>query len=129
VRRLRARAEVENGSIVITELPHGVQEGGEDGILREIVDLIVDRSLPDVVDLNDLSDRRGLRVLIGLPDGAVPELVLGRLWKPTQLEVTIPIDLGRPLQQLLATYNGVAPDELERIATEYGDARRTSSAF
>jgi DNA gyrase/topoisomerase IV subunit A len=126
---LRARTEVGDGSIAITELPYGVEKGGDEGIISQIVEVIVDGRLPEVVDVQDLSDRQRMRLQIVLTDDALPESVLSRLWESTQLEVAVGIDLGRPLRQVLRSYCDLDRGQFERIAAEHGDARRTAVAF
>jgi DNA gyrase subunit A len=128
--RLRARAHAQDGrTLVITELPYGTSKGGTTGVIGELAGLIAMGRLPEVDDIQDHTHREGMRVLVALRRGASPEAVLERLWwEPIGLEVTIDVDLGGPLDELLARYAHLDHDELRRIADEHGDARRTTLA-
>ena len=138
--RLRARVRFERGAIVVTELPYGVAKGGDGGVIREIVDLVVDGRLRDVDDIQDHTDRGGQRLVLVLRDSADPQAVLDALFAHTSLEAAFEADLvavvdGTPtrltLPGLIGGYvNGRDPAAikagLEDVANRYGDDRRTS---
>jgi DNA gyrase subunit A len=93
--RTRAAARIEKitprkTGIVITELPYGV---GPERVKQRIGDLIQARKLNGISDLKDLTDRNsGLRLVIELRSGFVPEAVLDELYRLTPLEETFGIN-------------------------------------
>jgi DNA gyrase subunit A len=87
---MRARAEIEqidanSERIVVTEIPFMVNKSR---LIEQIAQLVRDKKLPDIRDLRDESDRDGMRVVIELKRDAVPEIVLNRLFKHTQMQST-----------------------------------------
>jgi DNA gyrase subunit A len=125
--RLRARAQAEGDGIVVTELPHGVAKGGDEGVIFRIVTLVNERQITGVYDIQDRSGRDGMRLWIGLAPGTDAQALLAELSARDVLEVTIDVDLtalvdGVPkrltLTDLLAPVAG-------EIAERFGDARRT----
>ena len=114
--RTRAAARIEKltprrNGIVITELPYGV---GPEKVIARIKDLVQSRKLNGVSDLKDLTDmKRGLRVVIEVRSGFVPEAVLDELYRLTPMEETFGINNvalvdGQPkvlgLRELLQIY-------------------------
>jgi DNA gyrase subunit A len=90
---VRARAHVEElrggkSAIVVTELPYGVKKGGDVGVIKKIADLVNDKVITEVSDVNDHSDRSGMRIQIDLKREAVPQVVLNKLFKHTALQTT-----------------------------------------
>jgi len=90
---MRARAHVEElrggkTAIVVTELPYGVKKGGDAGVIRKIADLVHEKVLPEISDLQDHSDRTGMRIQIELKREAIPQVVLNKLFKHTPLQQT-----------------------------------------
>ena len=97
---VRARAHIEEirggkSAIIVTELPYGVKKGGDAGVIRKIADLAQEKVLTEISDLQDYSDKNGMRIVIELKRDAVPQVTLNRLYKHTPLQVTF-------------GYNGVA---------------------
>ena len=101
---MRAKARVEESkrgdkvSIVITEIPYQVNKKR---ILEKIGELVREKVLDGVSDLRDESDREGMRIVVELRRGEVPEVVLNNLYKHTQLQTTFGIIMlaisgGRP---------------------------------
>jgi len=101
---LRARATVEENkkgdkqSIVVTEIPYQVNKAR---LLEKIAELVREKTIEGVSDLRDESDRDGMRIVIELRRGEVPEVVLNNLYKHTQLQTTFGIIMlaivgGRP---------------------------------
>jgi DNA gyrase subunit A len=89
----RARAHVEElrggkTAIVVTELPFGVRVGGESGLIMRIADLVRDKVIPEVANVDDFIDKTGTRVVIELKRDAVPQVVLNKLYKHTPLQTT-----------------------------------------
>ncbi len=114
--RTRAAARIEKltprrTGIVVTELPYGV---GPEKVIARIKDLVQARKLSGVVDLKDLTDmRNGLRLVIEVRSGFVPEAVLAELYRLTPMEETFGINNvalvdGQPrvlgLRELLQIY-------------------------
>jgi DNA gyrase subunit A len=93
--RIRAAARIENitarrKGIVVTELPYNV---GPERVRERIADLVRSRKLQGVTDVEDYTDRNtGLRLVIELKGGFVPEAVLDQLYKLTPLEDSFSIN-------------------------------------
>jgi DNA gyrase subunit A len=90
---MRARAHVEElrggkSAIIVTELPYGVKKGGDSGVINKIADLVREKVITEVSDLQDYSDRSGMRIQIELKREAVPQVVLNKLFKHTALQTT-----------------------------------------
>lgn len=88
---LRARAEIveseKNGrfSIVVTELPYQVNKAR---LIESIADLVKDKRIEGISDINDYSSREGMRVVVDLKRDANPQVVLNHLFQYTQLQIT-----------------------------------------
>jgi DNA gyrase subunit A len=90
---MRARAHVEElrggkSAVIVTELPYGVKKGGENGVIAKIADLVHEKVLTEISDLQDHSDRTGMRIQIELKRDAMPSVALNKLFKHTQLQTT-----------------------------------------
>ena len=90
---MRARAHVEElrggkNAIIVTELPYGVKKGGEGGVIAKIADLVREKVITEVSDLQDYSDKSGMRIQIELKREAVPQVALNKLFKHTALQTT-----------------------------------------
>jgi DNA gyrase subunit A len=83
--KVRARAFVEDGRIVITEIPYQVRKST---ILESIAAKVKSGELEEISDLRDESDREGLRVVVELKRGADGYRVLKKLYRLTPLERT-----------------------------------------
>ncbi|GAA4128824.1 DNA topoisomerase IV subunit A [Nocardioides fonticola] len=86
--RMRATARVETlgrrKAIVVTELPYGV---GTEKVVERIKTLVQSKKLQGIADLKDLTDREnGLRLVIEVKNGFVPEALLEQLYKQTPME-------------------------------------------
>src|SRR6059058_6021530 len=69
--RVRAKAHVEEGkqgkdNIVVTELPFQVKKGGDSGLIRKVAELHAEKKLTEITNIEDHSDRRGMRIVIEL---------------------------------------------------------------
>ena len=87
---MRAKARIEpldehSERIVVTEIPFMVNKSR---MIEQIAQLVRDKKLTDVRDMRDESDRDGMRVVIELKRDAIPEIVLNRLYKHTQMQST-----------------------------------------
>src|SRR3954467_1516260 len=96
--RVRAKAHIEEGKqgkdhIVITELPYMVKKGGDGGVIRKIADLHAEKKLSEITNIEDHSDRRGMRVVIELKRDANPKVVLNKLYKHTSLQTTFGVNM------------------------------------
>lgn len=85
---VRARCVLETNQkgrdvIIVTEIPYGVNKNQ---LIVRIADLVRERKIDGIVDLNDESDRDGMRIVIELKKGVVPKVVLNRLFTHTQLQ-------------------------------------------
>ena len=93
--RTRAAARIEKltprrSGIVVTELPYGV---GPEKVIARVKDLVQAKKLNGVSDLKDLTDmKHGLRLVIEVRSGFVPEAVLDELYRLTPLEETFGIN-------------------------------------
>src|SRR4249920_3900258 len=90
---MRARAHIEElrggrSAIIVTELPYGVKKGGEGGVIAKIADLVREKVITEVSDLQDYSDKSGMRIQIELKREAVPQVALNKLFKHTALQTT-----------------------------------------
>ncbi|MFJ9701063.1 DNA gyrase/topoisomerase IV subunit A [Streptomyces fradiae] len=114
--KIRATATVENVTarrkgLVVTELPFAV---GPEKVIAKIKDLVGAKKLQGIADVKDLTDREhGLRMVIEIKNGFVPEAVLEQLYKLTPMEESFginnvalvdgqPVTLG--LKELLEVY-------------------------
>ncbi|MFB9287777.1 DNA gyrase subunit A [Pseudoduganella plicata] len=97
-------------AIIVDELPYQVNKKS---LLERIAENVRDKKLEGISDIRDESDKSGMRVVIELKRGEVPEVVLNNLYKQTQLQDTFGMNMvalvdGQPklmnLKQLLATF-------------------------
>lgn len=96
--RVRATAHYEQirgnrEAIVVTELPFMVKKGGEGGIIRKIAELVNEKKLTEISDVQDHSDRNGMRVVIELKRDANPKVVLNKLYKHTPMQTTFGVNM------------------------------------
>ena len=92
---LRGVAHIEemNGGrfrIVITEIPYQLNKSS---LVERIAELAREEKIPDISDLRDESDRRGMSVIVELKRGAQPKKVLNQLYKYTSLQSTFGVQL------------------------------------
>jgi DNA gyrase subunit A len=100
---IRAKAVIETGkgdrqSIVVSELPYQVNKAN---LIEKIADLVSDKKLDDIANVNDESDRDGMRMVIDLKRDANAEVVLNNLYMHTQMQTTFGVIMlalvdGRP---------------------------------
>lgn len=84
--------------IIVTSLPYMV---GPEAFAKRVADLVKDEKLTGISDVNDETDRSGLRVVIELKRDANPQVILNNLYKQTQLQQSFPVNTlalvrGRP---------------------------------
>ncbi|NLT22061.1 MAG: DNA gyrase subunit A [Syntrophorhabdus sp.] len=91
---LRARADIETRkkdgreAIVITEIPYQVNKAR---LIENIVELINAKRIEGISNIKDESSREGMRIVIDLKKGEIPEPILNKLYKHTQLQTTFGI--------------------------------------
>ena len=122
---VRARAEIveaKNGrfQIVVSELPYQVNKRR---LIESIADLVKDKRIDGISDINDYSNREGMNLVIDLKREANPQVVLNSLYSLTQLQITYGIILlalvdGVPriltLKQILQEYIKFQENVIER---------------
>ncbi|MEG2533350.1 MAG: DNA gyrase subunit A [Gordonibacter sp.] len=86
---IRAKSEIEekkNGrfSIVVKEIPYMVNR---QRLLEKLGELVRDKKLPEISNIHDGADRHGIDIIIDLKSNAIPQVVLNKLYKHTQLQV------------------------------------------
>ena len=101
---VRGRTEVEDigkgdrQAIIISEIPYQLNKTR---LIEKIAELVREKSLDGISDLRDESDRQGMRIVVELKRGEVPEVVLNNLYKQTPLQTTFGVIMlaiagGRP---------------------------------
>jgi DNA gyrase subunit A len=86
---MRARTHFEEAdkggrvAIIVDELPYQV---GGDQLLKRIGELVREKKMDGIADLRNESDKKGMRLVIELKRGEVPDIVLNNLWKDTQMQ-------------------------------------------
>lgn len=108
--RVRAVTNIEtlpNGKsrIIVTELPYLVNKAR---LISKIAELVRDKKIDDIVDLNDHSSREGMRICIDLRRDANANVVLNQLYKHTQLQDTF----GVIMLSLIPNHGSLEPKVL-----------------
>ncbi|MCB5206169.1 DNA gyrase subunit A [Methylovorus mays] len=113
---MRGRTHVEDmekgnrQALIIDELPYQVNKKT---LIEKIAELVNDKKIEGISDLRDESDKSGMRVVIELKRGEVPEVILNNLYKQTQLQDTFGMNMvalldGQPrllnLKQMLEAF-------------------------
>lgn len=93
--KVRGRIEIEDRKkgaqcIVIREIPFGLNKSS---LVEKIAALVNDRKIDGITDLRDESDRNGIRVVIDLKRGTIPDIVVNALYKFTPLETSFGINM------------------------------------
>jgi DNA gyrase subunit A len=113
--RVRARTRIEEADndktrIIVDEIPYQVNKAH---LIEKIAELVKEEKITAISDLRDESDRHGLRIMIELKKGEIPQVVLNQLFKYTRLQVTFSVIMlalvdGMPrvlnLKELLSHY-------------------------
>ena len=92
--QVRAKAEIETHtkgerqSIVVTEIPYQVNKKK---LIERIAELVREKKIEGISDLRDESDRDGIRIVLDVKRGEVPEVILNSLYKMTQMQTTFGI--------------------------------------
>jgi DNA gyrase subunit A len=99
--QVRSKADIEIGKndrekIIITELPYQVNKAK---LIEKIAELVTEKSIEGISDIRDESSREGIRVVIDIKRGEQGAVILNRLYKQTQMQVSFGIIF-------LSIYNG-----------------------
>lgn len=111
---IRARAEIEteqnHENIIVNEIPYNVNRAE---LIQYIANLVNEKKLDGIADINDESDYKGMRIVIKLKSDANANVVLNKLYKMTQMQSSFSVNNvalvdGRPqtlnLKQLLEAF-------------------------
>ena len=99
---MRAKADIESGDlhdkIIVTEIPYGVNK---QQLIEYIAQLVYDKKLEGISNVNDESDREGMRIVVDVKRDANTRVVLNKLFKMTPLQTSFPVNSialvkGRP---------------------------------
>ena len=99
---MRAKTEIESGAqhdtIVVTEIPYGVNKAE---LIKNIAELVNDRRIEGISNINDESDREGMRIVIDVKRDTNANVVLNKLFKMTALQTSFAVNCialvhGRP---------------------------------
>ncbi|MFE2013725.1 DNA topoisomerase (ATP-hydrolyzing) subunit A [Streptomyces sp. NPDC059491] len=134
--KIRATATVETVTarrkgIIVTELPFTV---GPEKVISKIKDLVGSKKLQGIADVKDLTDRsHGLRLVIEVKNGFVPEAVLEQLYKLTPMEESFGINNvalvdGQPLTLGLKELLEVYLDHRFEVVRRRSEFRRTKKS-
>ena len=84
---VRAKAEIEiekeHERIIVSEIPYNVNKAE---LIKTIADMVADKRLDGISDINDESDKKGMRIVIDIKKDANASVVLNKLYKMTQLQ-------------------------------------------
>ncbi len=108
--RIQAKAHIEplkqgKEAIVVTELPYMVKKGGPGGLIEKIADLVHEKKIPEISDIRDESDKRGMRLVIELKRDVIPKVVLNKLYKHTSLQSTFGVNMVALVDNVPRTLN------------------------
>ena len=99
---LRAKTDIENGpmhdTIVVSEIPYGVNKAE---LIKSIAQLVNEKRIEGISNVNDESDREGMRIVVDVKRDANANVVLNKLFKMTQLQSSFAVNCvglvhGRP---------------------------------
>lgn len=92
---VRAKCSIQEGkngrqTIVVSEIPYQVNRTR---LLEKLGELIRDKKLPEISNVHDGADRHGIDIIIDLKSQAIPQVVLNKLYKHTQLQVGFGVNM------------------------------------
>ena len=99
---MRAKAEIETGDthdkIVVSEIPYNVNKAE---LIKSIAEMVGDKKIDGISNINDESDREGMRIVIDVKRDANASIVLNKLFKMTALQTSFSVNCialvhGRP---------------------------------
>lgn len=84
--------------LVITEIPYNI---GKSMLIKRMAELVNDKILPGISDIRDESDKEGMRIVLELKRGEIPDVTINQLYKFTDMQVTfgcnmLALDKGMP---------------------------------
>ena len=86
---MRAKTDIETGAqhdkIVVSEIPYGVNKAE---LIKSIADLVNEKRIEGISNVNDESDREGMRIVVDIKRDANANVILNQLFKHTQLQDT-----------------------------------------
>ncbi len=93
--RMRSKLEVESRSkgqesIVVTEVPYALNKAN---LVEKIAYLVNEKKIEGITDLRDESDRNGIRIVLDLKKGSIPDVIMNKLYKMTSLETSYGINM------------------------------------
>ncbi|MFP4071244.1 MAG: DNA gyrase subunit A [Desulfovibrionales bacterium] len=93
--KIRSRLMVEERargmeSIVVTEIPYALNKSN---LVEKIAALVNERKIEGISDLRDESDRKGIRIVMDLKKGVLPDIIINKLYKYTALETSFGINM------------------------------------
>ena len=90
---MRAKAEIEESNgreqIIVTEIPYQVNKAE---MIKKTAELVNDKKIEGISDIRDESDRTGMRIVYELKRDAIPNVVLNKLYKYTQLQTSFSVN-------------------------------------
>ncbi len=90
---MRAKAEIENGNlhdkIVVSEIPYNVNKAE---LIKSIAELVNEKKIDGISNVNDESDREGMRIVIDVKRDANASVVLNKLFKMTALQTSFSVN-------------------------------------
>ena len=111
---MRGKVEIESGKnhdkIIISEIPYLVNKSS---LIKNIADLVTDKKIEGISNVNDESDRQGMRIVVDVKRDGNANVVLNKLYKFTALESSFSVNNialvnGRPqllsLKQLISHF-------------------------
>lgn len=113
---VRSRTEIEEeeksgrSKIIVTEIPYKVNKAE---LIKSIADLVKDKRIDGITNIDDHSDREGMRIVIDVRRDASPQIVLNHLFSLTQMQISFGVIMlalvdGRPeilnLEKILKKY-------------------------
>ncbi len=101
---IRAKYDIENNEkgndkIIISEIPYMVNKSE---LIKNIADLAIEKKVEGIANVNDESDRQGMRIVIDIKRDANPQVVINKLFKYTALQSSFSVNnialvKGRPM--------------------------------
>lgn len=118
--KIRGKVEVEDrkkshSSIIIKEIPFALNKSS---LVEKIALLVNDKKIEGISDLRDESDRRGIRIVLDLKKGVIPDIVINALYKFTPLETSFGVNM------LVVASNRPALLNLKQILEHFISHRR-----
>lgn len=103
-------ADSDRPHVIIDEIPYNVNKSV---LIQRIAELVNEKTLPDISDIRDESDKAGMRIVLDLKRGSIPDVTINQLYKFTDMQVTfgcnmLALDKGMPrtmnVKQMIAAW-------------------------